>query len=359
LRALLEEGQVLANAIGDRRARLRLSMVFGRALCGAGDVAEYLELALENQRESLGIEDIAVQANAWVYLVDALCFAARLPEALRSAEEGLSRFPRHIPSEEWFIGANPYTVLSFWRGVCLNLTGRLREALEELGRSTRLSEEDGAPEVACSHGAAAEVYYRMNDAARAITSARQAEQISRKLGDPPTLVAYTQTGFAYAHLAAGRAADAIEAARRALELNRRVEKVAAGFSATLLAEALLQDGDFPAAETAAAEAIALCRRSSREVYEAVANGVLARALLRREGASARDAAEAALAEAAALIERSGAKALAPALCEWRAELVSVLGDDATRAKLLQEALQGYEEIGAPSHAERLRKELGR
>ena len=63
----------------------------------------------------------------------------------------------------------------------------------------------------------------------------------------------------------------------------RVEKVQAGMAATLLAEALLQAGDLSAALTAAEEAIALCRRSVRGNYEAVAHGVMARALLRRDG----------------------------------------------------------------------------
>ena len=93
-------------------------------------------------------------------------------------------------------------------------------------------------------------------------------------------------------------------------------------------------------------------------YEAAAHGVIARALLRRDGAAARDAAEAALASAAALIERTGAKTLAPALCEWRAELAAVLGDDAASVQLLREAQQLYEEIGAPGHVSRLAQDLG-
>jgi len=129
-------------------------------------------------------------------------------------------------------------------------------------------------------------------------------------------------------------------------------------AAALLAEALLQAGDLSAALTASEEAIALCRRSERGNYEAAAHGVIARALLRRDGPAARDAAEAALASAAALIERTGAKTLAPALCEWRAELASVLGDDAASGQLLRQAQYLYAEIGAPGHAERLRRELG-
>jgi hypothetical protein len=124
-------------------------------------------------------------------------------------------------------------------------------------------------------------------------------------------------------------------------------------SAWVLAEALLQAGDLSAAQSVAKEAIALCQRFPSGHYEAAAHGVLARALLRRDGPAARDAAEAALDCAAALIERTGARTLAPALCEWRAEQAAVLGDDATRQELLRQAQQGYEEIGAPRHAQRL------
>jgi len=88
------------------------------------------------------------------------------------------------------------------------------------------------------------------------------------------------------------------------------------------------------------------------------HSVMVRALLRRDGPAGRDAAEAALASATALIERMGARTLAPALCEWRAELAAVLGDDVTRAQLLRQAQQGYDEIGAPLHAARLKQELG-
>ena len=129
-----------------------------------------------------------------------------------------------------------------------------------------------------------------------------------------------------------------------------------GPAASFLAEALLETGDLSAAEAAADEAIALCRRSLRRVYEAIAHGVRARALLRRDGSLASDAAEAELDEANALIEFTGVKLLGPALLEWRAELAAVRGDDAARESLLQDAQQGYSEIGAPLQAARLEKQ---
>ena len=54
---------------------------------------------------------------------------------------------------------------------------------------------------------------------------------------------------------------------------------------------------------------------------------------------------------------TGVAVLTPALCEWRAELAGVLGDDAARSALLSEAQKGYTAIGAPKHAERLTREL--
>ena len=353
-RALLEEGQTLADAIGDRRAHLKLSMVYGRARCGDNDTAEYLEVAIENRRAALAIDDIGIQANAWGHLTEALGYAGRLAEAIPMLEEGLVRFPRGIPPAEWVIGIDPHAWLSFWLGWCLCWAGQLQAGLEELGRCRRLTTEDGVAEMSCyALSWAAEAYYYAHDAERALASARQAEEISRSLGEPPVLVGAAQLAFGYAHLAAGRAADAIEPARASLDLHGRANKANAGMSAALLAEALLQTGDPSAAQSTAEEAIALCRRSLRAVYEAAAYGVLARALLRRDGAAAREVVEAALANAAALIERTGAKMLAPALCEWRAELAAVLGDAAARAQWLRQSIQGYEDIGAPLQAQRV------
>jgi hypothetical protein len=153
------------------------------------------------------------------------------------------------------------------------------------------------------------------------------------------------------------ATRAAESARAALELFRRVDREYAGKAATYLADALLQAGDLSAAQSAAAEAIELCRGSLRAVYEDEAHAVMARALLRRDGAAARPAAEAELAHVAALIERTGAKTLAPALCERRGELATTLGDNAMRAQLLRQAKAGYEEVGASRHAARLAQEI--
>ena len=90
------------------------------------------------------------------------------------------------------------------------------------------------------------------------------------------------------------------------------------------------------------------------IFQCQNPGILARALLRRDGVAAREAAEGALDSAAELIERTSAKTLSPHLLEWRAELAAVLGDEATRKSLLSQAIEEYDSIGAPLQAARLR-----
>ena len=64
-----------------------------------------------------------------------------------------------------------------------------------------------------------------------------------------------------------------------------------------------------------------------------------------------------LAEAAALVDRTGATTVTPSLCEARAELCAMLGDETGRETLLREAVQGFEGIGAPAHAARVSSQL--
>jgi len=358
-RVLLKEGRAYASALDDRRAFFYLTIAYDRTLCSSGEVECYLQSAIENRRASDQIDDIGVRANGCASLCDALHWAGRFAESIQVADEGLARFPRDLPPALWGMGVNPYGVFSFWRGVTLYWMGRVQEGLDEFARCRRISEENGTPEmIGYITTWSAQAYFYIGDAERTLTSARQAEEVTRAVGEPPVLVALSHDAFAMAHLAAGRPADAIEPARASLATHRLLEKQHAGMSALLLAHALLGIGDLAAAEATARESIALCRHSLRGNLEADAHGVLARVLLRRDGPAARDAAEAALSEAAALIERTGAKLLAPALLEWRAELAATLGDDAARLQLLREARQGYLDIGAPAHAARLEAELG-
>ena len=85
-RALFDEGKALALQLGDRRAELNLLVGYARTLWGAGDVSGYLEMARQNQRAALAMDDLALQTSAWGAQFHALCLTAQFPAATAMVE---------------------------------------------------------------------------------------------------------------------------------------------------------------------------------------------------------------------------------------------------------------------------------
>jgi hypothetical protein len=83
-----------------------------------------------------------------------------------------------------------------------------------------------------------------------------------------------------------------------------------------------------------------------------------RALREIRGLQATREIEAALAEADAWLEMSGAKSYEPLLHVERAELARLNGDDTACQRELREAHRLFLEIGAPIRAAEISKELG-
>ena len=96
----------------------------------------------------------------------------------------------------------------------------------------------------------------------------------------------------------------------------------------------------------------------RRLWEFSALLTRMRALREIQGVQATRDIEAALAEADAWLEMSGAKSYEPFLHVERAELARLTGDDATRQRELREAHRLFMEIGAPIRAAEVAKELG-
>jgi len=110
--------------------------------------------------------------------------------------------------------------------------------------------------------------------------------------------------------------------------------------------------------TLAEEAIAVCRRRGARLYEFSALLTRIRALRETLGLQATREIEAALAEADAWLEMSGAKSYEPFLCVERAELARVNGDEAARERALREAHRLFTEMGASIRATEVAKGLG-
>ncbi len=356
-RELLREGENYADALGDRRARLILSMRFSRILGGSGQLGEYVERTKNDLTIASEIDDSDTLANAWLYFADANHWRGRFRESLEMANHGLEHAPRDIPREKWVMGFNPFNTFSFWRALNLCWMGRTEIGLEGLQQFRQLADEDESPEwhAYIPYWEAQINYYRANSE-QASKSALDVEEACKRMGEPLNMVGVTHSSAAYAHLASGRGTEAAECARAAIDAAQTVEKHLAGPYTLVLADALLLSGDLDAAVATSEEAIQINNKLPSAHFEAHAHGVLACARLRRDGESAIRSVETALAMCESLIEESGAELLSPFLNEWCAELADVRKEDASKKDLLQQALAGYKEIGADGHVVRLQKE---
>jgi len=117
-------------------------------------------------------------------------------------------------------------------------------------------------------------------------------------------------------------------------------------------------GDQEEALAIAEEAIAVSRRRGARLWEFSALLTRTRALRELHDVRATREIEAALAEANAWLEMSGAKSYEPFLHVERAELARLTGDDTARRRELQEAHRLFLEIGAPIRAEQVVTQLG-
>ncbi len=153
--------------------------------------------------------------------------------------------------------------------------------------------------------------------------------------------------------------DALEVLGASLTIGReRQLPVWEGAVLGTMAAAHLGLGDRARALTLAEEGIAICRRRGARSWEFLALLTRVRVLRETQGLQATREIEAALAEADAWLEMSGAKSYEPFLCVERAELARLTGDDAARTRELREAHRLFLEIGAPIRAAEVATEIG-
>ena len=355
-RELFEEAQAYANSMGNQRDSLFLAMNYSYILRADGDIPAFHKQVLLNKDAAIALQDPVVLVHATTAVATALEETGQFAESLNQFDGGLP--PHPMPRDEWLLGISPRVLTRCYRGKSFMATGDLQQALNEHAKGLVEGKEDGTPETTSYiHGFITETHYLAGDKERALASAQFAESAGQGL-DNAGLGAHLLLVRGYAQLLAGLTGDAVVTSRESLNLYRRSDRVRAGEAAAFHAESLLADGNAPAAQAAAEEAITICGRSRRATYEAVAHGVLARALLRQHGSAARTSVEAELALAAELIERTGARTFLASLLEWRAEVAGVCGFAEERLQLLRQAQAVFAEIGAPLQASRISEQLG-
>src|SRR5262249_26280369 len=154
--------------------------------------------------------------------------------------------------------------------------------------------------------------------------------------------------------------DALDALGTALAIGREHRLgVFEGGVLAKMAAAHLGLGDRARALIAAEEAMAVTQRRAPRLWEVSTLFTRVSALRETQGVQgATEEIQAALGEADAWLEMSGAKSYEPFLHVERAELARLAGDEATRYPELREAHRLFIEIGAPIRAAEVAKELG-
>jgi tetratricopeptide (TPR) repeat protein len=200
----------------------------------------------------------------------------------------------------------------------------------------------------------------LGDAPAALANARRVHEIVPSLHNVG-LAASGPYCLGIAHGLEGNADEAVRCLERAAALHQEggggppVELLTLS---SRLGVAYAELGQSERALDAAARGLALVRALRMPVFVVIALLMQARVFRRTQGAEAREAIEAALAEAEALIESTGIRGWQPFLHVERAELAQLVGDEATRERELREAHRLYTAMGATGHAERLGRQLG-
>ena len=346
------EGKALAERSGDLRSVAILFNVYGNAKGSAGDLRAYHEHSMEALRVAESAGD-PVLAAALASDAHAFCFTGCLRDAVRLTDQAIALGPEDLSLGRDVFGVSAFLLGSMFRGMALVEMGRLEEAAFDLDRASSHPDEQPTPFIWAQAWHVVRAY-RCGDMSDALSHAHRTVERAEGVGDTVTKVlAQVVLGIA---LVANEEWDAAEQAeRRALATAR---KSGVGFGVTawavcFLAEVMLGRNDHRAALEMADEALAEARQSGGRLFEMDALLTRARALLCSAGSSGAAEAQHMLVQVRALIEETGARCRDPVVDEIAAEIAGSLGDEVIGEQLLQQAEQGYEEIGAARHAQRL------
>ncbi len=346
--SLFREGKELATRSGDRHVLSQVLNGFGHLRLLAGAVTEALDPLLEAVRRADETEDVSLRVAVRYGPSNAYWWAGRLRECVTLTEQGLGLARGNLNFGADLMGFSPSLGLSVLHGSALIQTGYPREGAVELDRVIELSRKSQQlTPLYISH-----IFHVLRcevtgDAATALAHGRESADWAERTGaHMARIFAYFNLGLA--NVLNGAWYEALEALGKALEITRerRLLSVESGVLG-VMAAAHLGLGDRAKAVALAEEAIAVGRRRGSRFREFSALLTRSRALRETLGLQATRKIEAALVEAAAWLEMSGAKSYEPFLHVERAELAKLTGDDAARERELHEAHRLFTEVGAP------------
>jgi class 3 adenylate cyclase len=346
---IFKEGCALAELEGDRRRLSYLHLSYG-AFVGIqrGDNLRRLELTAEALRLTREIHDARGELWALSQLSVGQSFAN--PRAALAMADAAMAIPDEVNRS--FPWRRPATVARGSRAWALAELGRIPEASLEASRALETAREEGDHEARVAMGSpithVAWLAGRLDDA---LAHARSNIELTQRLYSSAT-PAYPYACLGALLIAKGEWVEAIRALEAAPATGTH-----RSWTLSVLAKAKLEAGDAEGARALAVQGLAVAVAQRYVLGQVEAHRVLAQILLRTQGPSAREAIEAELARADAIIQDTGARAFAPFVTVERAALARALGDEAGHDRHLREAQRLWLEMGATGWAERVAHEL--
>ncbi len=351
VRALFEEVRDLAQRSESRDALATAYLAYAVVRGMAGHLNE----SLENVREATQLAEDSGNADLKRGLKMAFAYfgaaAGRLRESLATTEEALSQETGDSTRGAELSGIDPFVFLTGLRGHLLGQMGKLAEARAALDVALELSAEHVDSEVrGWIHGWIVVLARATGETADALEHARRGLDIAEKTGSFfSQVIAFANLGRALAFR--GEWQEAVGAFEKSLDI-ARARKIGCDVEAGILAdlaEVNSSIGNHQAALALAREAIDLAHQRGVKVEECRAHLVIARVLLRAEGASKQRAVRKALETAAAIARETEARVYEPFIHLELAEIARLAGDEAARASELRISSELFAEIGATGH----------
>jgi len=357
--AIFKEAKDLAERSDNLDAVVGICTIHGVVQLNAGDIRDAIEGIEKAERLAERSEDRELRLSLHTALVYAYGVAGRLRDSLAKADEALAWTGDDPVFGAGYSGLSPYIFLTGFRGSLYIQMGRIADAAAALDRARAASRATGELEVrGWIHSWYVNLAAASGETGSVLEDARQGLEIAEKTGSPfSRVIAYSHLGRAYA-LERGFD-EAIRAYEKALEIarERRTGLGSEGSIVAGLAEAYLGQGASRRASDAVKEALTIARRRGERAEECYAHVVLARVLLKSDGARARRPVLKALEAANELVRKTGAALYLPFIHRERAELALLTGENEILAGELTESLRLFEEIGATAHAAAVRAQL--
>ncbi|MDH4053604.1 MAG: hypothetical protein OEU93_18705, partial [Rubrivivax sp.] len=360
IQAVFDEGHELAERLDDQRVRAMLICNYGLNRLVVGGSADDL---VRYSKEAAGIaEEIAdpgFRAAIWTRAAWGEFCSGEPHACLRWSARILDEVSHGNRVGIDYFGESPRAIAQNNRAWSLLMLGQLAEAEMNFNESVRSAQDADNPELGnfALTGLIWLGFVKGGDPA-SMDQARRAMKLAEAEDNDGARV-YAFAGLGVAHLQNGEFEAARDACRASLTIadNLRTGRHWRPLALAVMSYAHGAIGETAEAVAAAREAVEFADAGGLHYFGGCARIALAAALTQVEGPLPLTQIDAELDRVEHLARTADIRSFMPPIHEIRARAAARAGDEAATERLLHEALEGFRKIGATGHVARLTTEL--